>query len=1763
MAIVEYIDGIPYDSVWNSETSKYDLIKRSSVPNESSIVPEKEEDEEEEDVPLTSMQRVTGNFSHEELVTAAKREKELNEARLVDLARVGFGAVEGIAELGSDVLVRPFVKNQEEYDKWVIETRGKAAEYVPGFDREDIIDPETGKVLRTETGTGIALELGSFVFGGVGAFRLLGKLNKLRNAKYGTVTRAVISEQAVEQVLADPDSNLANLVTEVLMDDPPAFIEHLAAKEDDPVLFKRAKMAITSGLATGTITGLIQFGFKAVDIAKHSRAVLRKRGIKGRDNPETPEEFEEVVDSLLGAAKEGEPHPIVKKVREVGEDSAKEVAEVITQSSGRLRDVSTWAKGVGAWTHKRFFTSRGFLTRKGQVAQEASLEAQRKLTSHAIHIANRLQRFMDDAVEGNIVDDVSRALGDNKMLNLSPAEKIDYLAETDMASFLKRAYNFSDEAAANFLKQADVEGKIKFLENSGFSTEKASEIVQAKPYGFSREIAGEVADARTTIDNLSQTLIDSNIGSEVVRAAIASNMGSYMRKSYRLYEDTDWVPNASLQNEARRAIIASKIASRTKEEKKFAVTEDEMIQFGKEADTYIADLINKSDLTDTYDYLSKIRKVNKLMRRKEMLPELERLMGRIDSPTENIILTIQKLAAITENNKFYTRLMELGASVPSKPKVYDEAVVQARAELTSNQVNMIDEVDSTIKKGSYVTTNNPYRDAKGKVLIPAGTVGRVVDTGAAKTPHLTHVKFGKSGNPISFKIRDNDMNLTVIPTDQRLNKLATQYYDDATEFTDKATGKRVRGKAYTDEKYISPYTSADSPFQFKIRGTGTALDGQYTTKDLARVIHDLEDTHISLFGFFQKRFAKGMKNQPLVQLFAGLKGTVQQVLTVWSHPTQIRNVYGGFQMGMANGVNPLKHGRLNFEVLVNEIAKGGDKIKDEFYELLQGLGVINTTVKGKDSRALLDIASETEPSRLVARIEDYAKRHPDTTLGKIVEKAVLVKNIPEQVYMAGDDFFKMNVFVNELHTLRRAYAGDDSMTEDLLRIEAANLIKDNMPNYNRVTKGVKSLREAPIGTYVSFPAEILRTSANIVARGVKEINSGNSVLRKRGLQRLTGFAFLNLGWAAAGNYGYHASGLSEIEWKALQKNSETKHSPGRTNFFFGPGSKLDMQWLNAYDILQKIGAEALAEAHKGKVRGVPFHQRMMDATVASALALTEPFISKAIITELLSDLNYAANNPGGSTSDGKNIFTDPTNYGSSLIEGILYLGSAFVPGTVKHIAKLGEAVLETPSKSTGKKPSIPETATGFFTGFNVKENDIPFNFRWHVKNFLYDEWGVPNIKTWFGKDAEAYKEGWASRQQKYFKKSQKLYEQVGAMRDLGYSDGQISEIMYGAGLPKTAINFFLKGQYLPKSLTKDKMQEIRDKDTSFNKKESEETIRSLLEFYNKINGIPLHPVKKEDIEDARFVMSKELLSKAKGGEVNVPRAPREPDERIDKMTGLPYHVQAGGAFIDDEDPLKRLGFTGGGQVDPLVRLGFSSGGGPDTSQMRKQEDPLVRLGFNAPSSQGTSKVLKGLRRSRRSANPGKAAMTGASLLHSGLTGATPLTTFSVPFAGPAIGALLHTLQTKPGFNYDPQGAGKKSSEDIRRLGSIYSKTKAEKRRASSMPSLDVQVGDTGKTRRQLQEEKLLHPGGPLAFSLAHREYLEPDVRKRLAEVIPEDATVNFRELGQAGNPFTDVMRNGRRISRTPGHRLPVDDVFGFQSANAPGKTRGQSGEGGR
>ena len=74
-------------------------------------------------------------------------------------------------------------------------------------------------------------------------------------------------------------------------------------------------------------------------------------------------------------------------------------------------------------------------------------------------------------------------------------------------------------------------------------------------------------------------------------------------------------------------------------------------------------------------------------------------------------------------------------------------------------------------------------------------------------------------------------------------------------------------------------------------------------------------------------------------------------------------------------------------------------------------------------------------------------------------------------------------------------------------------------------------------------------------------------------------------------------------------------------------------------------------------------------------------------------------------------------------------------------------------------------------------------------------------------------------------------------------------------------------------------------------------------------------IKDEYDEFIRDLFKKEKrMPFEKGGKVDVTSAAKEPDERIDRVTGRPYDAQAGEAFIDEEDRQERKQFILGGFV---------------------------------------------------------------------------------------------------------------------------------------------------------------------------------------------------------------------------------------------------------
>ena len=97
---------------------------------------------------------------------------------------------------------------------------------------------------------------------------------------------------------------------------------------------------------------------------------------------------------------------------------------------------------------------------------------------------------------------------------------------------------------------------------------------------------------------------------------------------------------------------------------------------------------------------------------------------------------------------------------------------------------------------------------------------------------------------------------------------------------------------------------------------------------------------------------------------------------------------------------------------------------------------------------------------------------------------------------------------------------------------------------------------------------------------------------------------------------------------------------------------------------------------------------------------------------------------------------------------------------------------------------------------------------------------------------------------------------------------------------------------------------------------AEEAIQYHTELINARNQAMYTRLIPVEEETQREMNGRDRL--ARGGEVtNVPQVPVEPDERIDKMTGLPYNQQAGAAFMDIEDPERREQLFIGGLIQAV------------------------------------------------------------------------------------------------------------------------------------------------------------------------------------------------------------------------------------------------------
>jgi hypothetical protein len=500
------------------------------------------------------------------------------------------------------------------------------------------------------------------------------------------------------------------------------------------------------------------------------------------------------------------------------------------------------------------------------------------------------------------------------------------------------------------------------------------------------------------------------------------------------------------------------------------------------------------------------------------------------------------------------------------------------------------------------------------------------------------------------------------------------------------------------DDYLAPF--------FKDEFVVNPLQGLYTSKAIAEGLGD--SSKAFKFLFEPREGATGVEELGTWMyrnLILAPKGAAQVAKTILSPVTHFRNLFSATGFSAANGImfeNP-KVVANAFKEAFGALQVGPvSKEQAATYQKLLRLGVVNSQVQLGDIKNLLKDVRFGENLNIDKPLESMGKK----LFGLGTRGLKKGMKAAEDLYTAEDDLFKIANFAVERSRLKNAYAkAGREFTEDFLDEEAANIVRNTVPNYAYVSDTVRALRRLPLGTFMSFPSEILRTTTNIAHRAIQEIN--DPALRSIGIKRLTGLATV----LAVAPYGIQSGfqalyDVTNEEMEAMKRylpewSKNSTILPIRDEET-GELKYIDFSHGNAYDTATRPIQTVLNNIQNGITDEQALMPGLLKGMYEAAGELASPFISEAIYTQALVDLTLR----GGRTRDGREIWNETqltTEPGQVISNSINHLAEAMLPFSYPQIQRIYQAAMDKPSER-GEFFELPDELLGF-AGFRAVKLD--------------------------------------------------------------------------------------------------------------------------------------------------------------------------------------------------------------------------------------------------------------------------------------------------------------------------------------------------------------------------------------------------------------------------------------------------------------------------
>ena len=629
-----------------------------------------------------------------------------------------------------------------------------------------------------------------------------------------------------------------------------------------------------------------------------------------------------------------------------------------------------------------------------------------------------------------------------------------------------------------------------------------------------------------------------------------------------------------------------------------------------------------------------------------------------------------------------------------------------------------------------------------------------------------------------------------------------------------------------------------------------------------------------------------------------LKGISQYSKTILSPLTHIRNLTSAAMFAVAQGnigrgANVMESLRLvSLDVVNMADDKGLAYLAD-----LQKRGIIGSQAELREIQENLRkgvgyqkpttrISQESTSEKPAA--EMYGKDVDPILMDKISEKNMVfnfgeILNKPlrfmENAYKGEDDVWKIYNYqfeVNKLRTARAKYLSratnpteakafakefdETHLQGRSIDDHAADNVRNLVPNYDLSSEVIKSFRKVPLGNFVSFPAEIMRTGFNTLETAIKELSSNVPEIREIGMRRLMGSlsTFIAVPLAIK-EMGMNLTGTTQEEMKAVQDLA----APYQKNSTLVPVGRDKNGHLEIYDYSHTNPYGMLIAPFTAITRSLDRDGKLERGAGAQAInaawegfgEIFAPFLDESMIAERLFDILPKGFPLGrdGITRTGAKVYRSGEGgdtIGDAALKSFVHMFEGLTPGGSPFRVPIGSTpkdyemgrfirgILAPDSKepSTGREYNTSGELGRALLGISTQTMDWDRLGKFKAQEFK------TNRSTAAGQfnrvvnkavaSSEEFVEAWKSANNARLRSFRAGRRDFLALQALGATENQVIERWKKENVGNSEINSIISNQYIPFYPSKGAFMDAADKGHIFPTDE-------LQTLYEQFEGIPI------------------------------------------------------------------------------------------------------------------------------------------------------------------------------------------------------------------------------------------------------------------------------------------------------------------------------------